>query len=49
VALRLIDGVCLGDPKSWMGRENDGSVLSWEDAHALAAEMTVCETDGPDL
>jgi hypothetical protein len=49
VALRLIHGVCLGDPKSWMGRENDGSVLSLEDARALAAEMTVRETDGPGL
>lgn len=36
VALRLIDGVCLGDPRSWMGRGNDGSVLSWEEARDLA-------------
>ena len=36
VALRLIDGVCLGDPRSWMGRENDGSVLSWEEARELS-------------
>ncbi|PTX52600.1 hypothetical protein IQ03_03980 [Gemmobacter caeni] len=38
VALRLIDGVCLGDPRSWMGRENDGSVLSWEEAGVLARQ-----------
>jgi hypothetical protein len=35
VALRLIGGVCLGDPRSWTGRENDGSVLSWEEAREI--------------
>lgn len=36
IALRLIDGVCLGNPHSWMGRRNDGSILSLEEAEQLA-------------
>lgn len=49
IALRLIDGVCLGDPKSWMRRENDGSVLSWEEARDLARQSLDPDTDSPGL
>ena len=49
IALRLIDGVCLGDPKSWMARENDGSVLSWEEARGLSRGSSSPIVDGPDL
>jgi hypothetical protein len=47
VALRLIDGVCLGDPKSWMGRDNDGSVLSWDEARELAGQVVPETEDCP--
>jgi len=47
VALRLIDGVCLGDPKSWMGRDNDGSVLSWDEARELAGQVVPEAEDCP--
>jgi hypothetical protein len=36
VALRLIEGVCLGDPGTWMNRANDGSILSFDEARRLA-------------
>lgn len=49
VALRLIDGVCLGNPRSWMGRENDGSVLSWEEAGVLARQGAPKPEDLPSL
>jgi len=47
IALRLIHGVCLGDPKSWMGRENDGSILSWQEARDHAEQHVPEEEDVP--
>lgn len=47
IALRLIDGVCLGNPASWMGRKNDGAILTLEEAQELAEIRS--ETDGPGM
>lgn len=32
VAFRLIDGVCLGDPATWQGKQNDGAIMDWDEA-----------------
>lgn len=36
VALRLMDGVSLGDSKTWFDRENRGEILTWDEARELA-------------
>jgi len=37
VALKLMDHVCLGDPKTWDHGVTDSRILTWEEARALAA------------
>jgi len=50
IALRLIEEVCLGDPRSWIGRQNDGSVLSWEEAVTLSGQIGAGQTPvSPDV
>lgn len=38
VALQLIDGVSLADPKTWNDGDRHGRILSWDEAAVLAAE-----------
>ena len=37
VAFRLMDHVCLTDPKTWADGDRSGRIVSWEEAEAMAA------------